>query len=1043
MAFVGRERELAQLAGALQRVAEGRPGRVVLTGPAGIGSTRLLDELSRRLASVPDVIVARGAAVEPASGEPYQALIEALEAALDRVTEDRLPTAVGGSGHDLAQLVPVLSARLDRAGLAHDPPRLAAPDQLGSRMTEAVVGTFERLAGPGIVLLVLEDLHHADPATRGFIRSLLRIERPLPMCLVVTYRPDELHRRHPARDLAQALAADDATQRIDLGSLGPSELERIVAAQLGERPSGDLMAAALEGSHGNPLLCEQLVAAATVLEGIRLSDPFEQLVDARLHELSPPAARLVRLLATARQPLPRSTVLDLRHPEGRTTVAAITEAVGSGLIVEGPEAIVRIAHDLYGEAIEALDLPPERAALHAALAAALATRPARAAWHWECAQRPAEARAAHLAAAETSARVDPGETTLHHLLRALELGADDPSRSEDVASLMERAARAAASAGEFRRAAALIRRAIDHRAASRPTSPVGGRTGPAAHLADERRLALGALHEELGRFLWAGGDLEGGVRALEQALTLMPSSPSVERARALASLAQHLMLDGRFAESAALADDARRMAVAAGPEALRELGHATCTLGVDVAYQGRLADGLGLLQEAAHLARSAGRLDDLIRVDANLTTLLDLDARREEALSVVAEGIRDAEQGGLGGTYGAFLRGNAADILFQLGRWAESERECRAGMEWQPAGVAWFSPTLYLGLVLVESRADDEAAGLVGRTLLQLETVPAGQWTALVQRAAVSLALWRSDHADALAVAERDWPRVLATDDAAQIALAASTCLEAAAAAVDDGRLRRDWSLVAQAGELAERVLPEAEQRVARGSLAPGLGARAEADLQLAVARAHRRRVRGRPSSSAWAKIADAWMARSLPYPAAKARWWQALAILQAGGARDEARVALAEAAAIAAALPAGPLLAAVTDLATRARLALPEVGEAAERALVAMGPGLASDAGAGPDGGRGLAAQLVGIEVGSPAETYGLSPREQEVLRIVAEGRTDREIAERLFISERTVHVHVRNVLAKLGVTSRTQAASLALRQGLVPLTSGTPDAR
>ncbi len=69
------------------------------------------------------------------------------------------------------------------------------------------------------------------------------------------------------------------------------------------------------------------------------------------------------------------------------------------------------------------------------------------------------------------------------------------------------------------------------------------------------------------------------------------------------------------------------------------------------------------------------------------------------------------------------------------------------------------------------------------------------------------------------------------------------------------------------------------------------------------------------------------------------------------------------------------------------------------------------------------------------PRDAYGLSPREQEVLNILAEGRTDRDIAARLFISERTVHVHVRRILAKLGVSSRTEAAGLAIRQGLVPV--------
>jgi DNA-binding CsgD family transcriptional regulator len=581
--------------------------------------------------------------------------------------------------------------------------------------------------------------------------------------------------------------------------------------------------------------------------------------------------------------------------------------------------------------------------------------------------------------------------------------------------------------------------------------------------------------EEIGRLQWAGGDLDGAVRSMERALVLMPPEPSPERARAYASLAQHLMIDGRFAESARHAEEARRVAQLAGNAALPELGHATCTLGMDVAYLGQLDRGLGLLADSDAIARRAGRLDDLMRVAANRTTLLDLDARREEALAVVADGIREAEAGGLAGTYGAFLRGNAADILFQLGRWTESELECRAGMEWLPAGVAWFSPTLYLGLVLVESRADDEAASLVGQTMLQLDTVPAGQWSALVQRAAVSLALWRDNHADAVQVATREWPRVLETDDPVQVALGAATCMEAASAASERGRTERDIGLVSAAMALAEQVLPEAEVRVASGTLPPGIAARVEADLYLATARAHRSRLRGRPSPVAWGRIAQAWAERPIPYLAAKAHWWHALAVLQVGGSRDEARAAIREAWRIAAGLPARPLLRALADLASRARLPLPDRADqvaglvavpVAPRPMRAVGPGaqVASEVVAFTDSAPLVAEQtadaragVVRIETGAtvarpyrdvgaigervaPGDrsiTATLSPRELEVLAIICEGRTDREIAERLFISERTVHVHVRRVLSKLGVTSRTQAAALAFRQGLVPATA------
>jgi DNA-binding CsgD family transcriptional regulator len=182
-------------------------------------------------------------------------------------------------------------------------------------------------------------------------------------------------------------------------------------------------------------------------------------------------------------------------------------------------------------------------------------------------------------------------------------------------------------------------------------------------------------------------------------------------------------------------------------------------------------------------------------------------------------------------------------------------------------------------------------------------------------------------------------------------------------------------------------------------------------------------------------------------------------------GDRESARLAarqpLYEAYRIARGLPALPLLHAVVDLASRARVPLPVADEAATgeppaaEQLVAVGPGRlpsrqAVPVGPGPspdgspDAGRELARQIDDLVIAAlrraPVDAYGLSPREHEVLVILAEGRTDRDIAARLFISERTVHVHVRRILAKLGVSSRTEAAGVAIRQGLVPSTVPLP---
>ncbi len=1046
MAFLGRERELAELAEAVRRVAEGRLGRVVLTGPAGIGCTRLLDELSERVSSVPGVLACRGRAYAPAVGMAYQAVGDALARSFVQLPDERVADVVADVGDDLCALVPGLESRLDGLGVEHGPPVLSAPDQLGRRVLESILGTLERLADGGVMLLMLEDVHHADPATRKLIEALQGVGRSLPVCLVITYQADEVHRRHPMAALADQLTADPEVVRIELGPFGARNLEQLVVDALGERPAQNVLTAVTEGARGNPLIALELARSAGSLQGVRLSDPFDQLYGARVESLERDGARLVRVMAAARVPLLRSTVLGVRLSGSRLTIQALEEAMAGGFVIEVDERIA-ISHELCAEAVEAMQLTPERQGIHAALAESLDAEPALAAWHWSRAARPPESRAAHIRAAELASRLDPADTVLQHYEEALELPSLEPVSSQAQAELLAGAARASASSGAFRRAVALMRRAIDSRAAREASSARGKRDVAT-------RLALGEMHEELGRFEWHAGDTIGAIDNMERALGIMPPEPSRSRARVQASLAQHLMIEGRFAESTRIAEQAlatAEAAAAAGEDTLEERGHVICTQGMDAAYLGDLPRGLELLEEAATLSREAGRLDDLMRVAANRTTLLDLDLRREEALDVVQRFLAEAAAGGLEATYGAFLRGNAADILYQLGRWEEAERECRSDLKWQTGRreITWLS-LLVLGLLVTESRADDEAASIVGRTLLELQSASPGQGTGMVLRSAVSLALWNGRVDEALSIAEREWPRAIESDDLGVVVYAASTTMEAAAAAAAHGREGSDPALIARARALADTVLPAAEEYARTSSIGPELGARREAELLLKVAHAHAQRVRGKVEPSVWGELAEAWQRHAIPYRQAKARWWQALAILAAApeddreSARLEAREPLAEAYRLARDLPALPLLREVVDLGTRARVVLP-LPKDREAELVAVGPGSSVPVAVGPGRPMGQAPSspdiaqaieervLASLRRGS-TDTYGLSPREREVLNILAEGRTDRDIAARLFISERTVHVHVRRILAKLGVSSRTEAAGVAIRGGLVP---------
>jgi DNA-binding CsgD family transcriptional regulator len=211
------------------------------------------------------------------------------------------------------------------------------------------------------------------------------------------------------------------------------------------------------------------------------------------------------------------------------------------------------------------------------------------------------------------------------------------------------------------------------------------------------------------------------------------------------------------------------------------------------------------------------------------------------------------------------------------------------------------------------------------------------------------------------------------------------------------------------------------------------LGSRREAEAHLAVARAFQARLDGRDDPAAWDAVAETWTALGDPYQAARARWRQAEAALEgatdARSGRAAARDSLLAAVEIALRLEARPLLRQLQELAGRALITLPPQVDAVLATTIAPS---ASE----PSGGNGhVGPSSVLSPAGEPVrtgDTFGLSSREREVLALIAQGRTNREIGERLFISQKTVGVHVGNILAKLSVSGRVEAAAVAIRLGL-----------
>ncbi len=1051
--FIGRQRELEQLGAAVTDLAAGRGGTILVAGSSGMGASRLLDELESRIVAAPGLPLTRLRSDRlPAwRGSPYRPVGLALEGHLRTLA----PSRVAGLLRPAAELLgPLLHGIPGVPTVDLGQPR--ATERRTERTLEALRGLLGRLAADRPVILLLEDLHEIDAATRDLVAFLARTAGHLPLLLVGTYQPDALTRTHPFRATLEAIeSGPGGVARVEIGPLSQPEVGALIETHEGERPSAPLLLLVAERSRGNPLVVEEVLAARRERSGASLTAPLAQLILGRVAHRSADCRSVLRALALAEGPLALdelAVVADAYQAGHRRQARRVPDRprAGTGMLdgdlAAGLQEAIRerfavptarpaepgagsaygIRHQLVAAALAADLLPDERRRMHAAVAAALEGHPAEAARHWLRAYEPARARAAALQAAATEESAGAGADALEHLELAIELavpatpGGDAAADHPDV-ELLRRAAEAALAAGDPGRAAAFAESALA------PGVPSGD------------RMVSAVAWDRLGVFRWESGDREGALAAHAHALEILPRTETVERARVLATMAQIRMLEGFFNEAEHTAAEAMRLADSSGPAGDAWLGHALCTLGVVDGWLGRPESAVSRAERALAIAVRLDRLDDAFRARANLATILDLEGRREEAVQVADAGIAAAEAAGLEAVHGNRLRGGAVDSLFPLGRWHEARALSIHALAWAPAGIAFVHAAVGFITVETERSAGEEASRTLGRLLVELELLADTQFAVPTYQAAASLALWRGDPADALRVADAAWDRVRTTEDWALAARTAGTVLAVAADVAEAARDRRDLATLASIHARADAVLGEANRMVAASGVAPRVFARREVDAELATARAHLLRVVGRDDPEAWAAVAARWVTLLRPYDVARARRRQAAAILAAGSAdherrehRDEAREPLLEAARIAAALPAVPLLRAVADLAGRARITLPK----AALELLAELP-----TPAGPETFRSVTGEARPVRPGwapsrdeqRSAETFGLSARERGVLAEIVAGRTNREIGARLYISEKTVGVHVGNILAKLGVSGRVEAATVALRLGLV----------
>ncbi|WP_371682461.1 helix-turn-helix transcriptional regulator [Kitasatospora sp. MMS16-BH015] len=1009
--FVGRGTETTALAQALERAGRGEPVAVLIGGEAGVGKTRLIEEFLDSAASE-TVVTTLGACLEVgAEGLPFAPMATALRRLHRQLGAELERAAEGMEGH-LARLLPDF-------GEADAEPN----DEFSRvRLFEHTARLFERLSAHRTLVLAVEDLHWSDRSTRELLAYLIRTLHRSRVLIVATYRADDLHRRHPLRPFLAELDRLRTVQRLELARFQRREVAAQLAGILGTKQlDRELVDRIHRRSEGNPFFVEELATAHREGSPAGMTDSLRDILLVRVEALPDETQRVLRIAAEGGSYVEHAllaAVLDEGdgEPVEECLLEALRTAVGANVLRPDTDGEgYRFRHALVREAVSDDLLPGERYRINRRYAAVLeadealvcaADRPARLANYWYHAHDPARALPSALDAARAARRRNAFAEQLRMLERALGLWEEvseevqattlrpydwaetyppctcDPGTHDEgcdrlrLVDVLAEAVVAARRSGDPERGLSLSKRALK--------------------LVDEtehpERAAWFRMHRArlLGQLLRGGQDEE-----IEHAQRLVARRrPSAVQAEVFALAASHAMMMHPTETDIALAERAVQIAREVGAGTVEQ--HARMTLGTFRALQGDPEAGIALISDAVERARGLCAPDLHCRGLNNLASLLLGLGRAAEAEALAREGLALAGRTGLLGNTGALLIGNLGEALFALGRPAEAARVL---VEWESeqCGGSYYEFLDRLSGELALERGESATAAAclhrarsAGRVVRLQHQVPA-------VRLAMRLAARDGRPLDARAE------------------LHAMLDFRAEHAARHPGLLPEGgcgWLLPA----LAEAAAVEADSR-GLPAAAPG---RAEALARIAGAAATLRP--SAPLHIGWLRLLEGELARAEGCDD-PAHWAAAVEVLRevepgqplllalyrqaqataAAGRREAAAELLREAAGLAAAREDTRLAREITHLAERAGLSLD--GRRSEPEPPAEG-----------------------------AEALGLTPRERDVLRLLAQGRTNRQIAEELYISPKTASVHVSNILAKLAVGSRGEAAAVAHRLRLFP---------
>ena len=325
--FVGREREIAFLREAVERTVGGRGGLISISGPAGIGKTRLVEEaLEFAKARGCFDLMLRG--FEPNAALPYWTLVDALQ-------QDALAAPDSPAAEAVLTLLDALRGARDQSVEATTgfEARTAGTD---GRVYETLTAVLRGLTARRALIVICDDVQWFDPPTLNLIRYTVRLARSLPILLICSYRGEA----PPAGFLP---VSDEATREgllneLRLEPLSPVACRRLAQtfapAALSDHTTDELLRLA----EGNPFYLTQLVQtfAGVAVAGNRVLIPqsLRGLTEQRLTALAPAARSLVQTVAVLGRDCSLELLAALTPIPVQELAAALDEALSAGVLVE-------------------------------------------------------------------------------------------------------------------------------------------------------------------------------------------------------------------------------------------------------------------------------------------------------------------------------------------------------------------------------------------------------------------------------------------------------------------------------------------------------------------------------------------------------------------------------------------------------------------------------------------------------------------------------------------------------------------------------------